>query len=280
MFPRRSPLAPRTLLLALALSSSLAAQAPSIQPAPDPSAAALVQAALNQGIQAFKDARYAAAAAHFKAALALDPASTQARQYLGNTYAYQVVPNLDTPENLAVAKLALETLKQIPEAAPEYLNALRQIGAVYRNTEQTEPAKETELHILKLDPSDPEAHYTIGVLDWQGSYRNAREVLARNGLTDDGNGNATLTRSACLDLRSRNAPVVADGLDHLTRAVDLKPTYDDAMQYLNLTYRRQADLACGDAIKRIEDLAAADEWTRKAMETRKLNELPSPPATR
>ena len=280
MSPRPNPFALGALLLMLTLGVSLAAQTSQPHPAPQEPTDASAQEALKHGTEAFKNARYEAAVEHFKTALVLDPASTQARQYLGTAYASQVVPNLATPENLATAKLAIETFKQIPEDAPEYLNALRQIAFAYRNIQQTETAKETELHVLKLDPSDPEAHYTIGVLDWQQSYRNAREILALNGITDNGNGNPTLTRSACLDLRSRNAPLVQEGLDHLTRAVDLRPTYDDAMQYLNLTYRRRADLACGDETRRAEDLAQADDWNRKAIATRKRSNSPAPPAAK
>jgi hypothetical protein len=44
------------------------------------------------------------------------------------------------------------------------------------------------------------------------------------------------------------------------------------MQYLQLTYRRRADLACGDDAARKADLASADEWSQKAMGARKENE--------
>jgi len=48
--------------------------------------------------------------------------------------------------------------------------------------------------------------------------------------------------------------------------------YDEAMQYLNLNYRRKADLACGDDNARKADLAKADEWVQKATGARKINE--------
>ena len=41
----------------------------------------------------------------------------------------------------------------------------------------------------------------------------------------------------------------------------------------NLTYRRKADLECGDDAARKADLAKADEWIQKAMGARKANEL-------
>ena len=45
------------------------------------------------------------------------------------------------------------------------------------------------------------------------------------------------------------------------------------MQYLQLTYRSKANLACGDEAARKADLAKADEWIQKAMGARKANEL-------
>ena len=45
------------------------------------------------------------------------------------------------------------------------------------------------------------------------------------------------------------------------------------MQYLQLTYRRKADLECGNEAARKADLAQADEWTQKAMGARKTNEM-------
>ncbi len=258
-----------TLLLAHFVNVS--AQTSTAPPTPEPSDTSL-QSALDHGAAAFQAARYDAAVQHFKTAVSLDPTSAKAHLYLGTAYAYQVVPNLDTPENRATANHALQALKPIPETDPDFLPALREIAAVYRNTAQIDLAREAQLHILQLEPSDPEAHYTLGVLDWQQAYSNARAVLAQNGLTDDGNGNPTLPRSACLTLRGENGPLVHDGLDHLTRAIELRPNYDDAMQYLQLTLRRDADLACGDDATRAEDLAKADLWTSKAMAARKQNE--------
>ena len=74
------------------------------------------------------------------------------------------------------------------------------------------------------------------------------------------------------ELKAANAVTVAEGLQYLEKAVELNKTYDDAMSYLNLTYRRRADLACGDDAARKADLAKADEWSQKAMGARKANE--------
>jgi len=229
--------------------------------------------AISHGVAAFKDTRYVAATLHFKKAIALDPKSTQARLYLGITYASQVVPNLDSPDNLAMANSAIDILKQIPEGAPEHLSSLRQIAFLYHNTKRFDEAKATELQILKLAPSDVSANFTIGVIDWKQAYNNAVGVLTTAGLTDDGVGNSKLTTSACQALREKNSPLIKDGIDHLTRAITAKPDHEDAMQYLNLTYRRQADLACGNNTNRTGSMTLAEQWSSKAMAIRKQKQL-------
>ena len=45
------------------------------------------------------------------------------------------------------------------------------------------------------------------------------------------------------------------------------------MQYLQLTYRRKADLDCGNEAARKADMAQVDMWTQRAMGARKTNEL-------
>jgi len=50
--------------------------------------------------------------------------------------------------------------------------------------------------------------------------------------------------------------MVDDGIANLKKAVELKPDYDDAMTYLNLLYRRKADM--------VESTAERDQLTKEA----------------
>ena len=45
------------------------------------------------------------------------------------------------------------------------------------------------------------------------------------------------------------------------------------MTYLQLMYRRKADLDCGNAAAQKADMAQVDVWTNRAMGARKTNEL-------
>jgi hypothetical protein len=44
------------------------------------------------------------------------------------------------------------------------------------------------------------------------------------------------------------------------------------MSYINLTYRRKADMECGNDAARKADIDVANQWSSKAMGTRKAKE--------
>lgn len=227
---------------------------------------------LTKGVQAFKNARYEEAVNHFQTAIELDPNYDTAKLYLATSYSYQVVPNLDTPENMALAKKALDGFQAILQKDPNDVTALKQIASIDFNIKKFEEAKEFQKKVIAQAPNDAEAHYTIGVVDWIQAYKNAQTILAADGMTDDGNGNVKKSKASCQKLKDQNSALVDEGLQYLQKAVELNPTYDDAMQYLNLSYRRKADLECGDDNARKDDLAKADDWAQKAMGARKENE--------
>jgi len=234
---------------------------------------------LTKGVQAFKNAQYEEAVNHFQTAIQLDPTYKDAKLYLATAYSYQVVPNLDTPDNLKVAQKALDGFNQVLAENPNDLTALKQIASIDRNIKKLDEAKEYEKKVIAQAPDDAEAYYTIGVVDWMQAYKIATTILAQdrskvtgNGLADDGNGNVNKSKEACDAITAQNGALVADGIQNLQKAIQINPTYDEAMAYLNLMYRRKADLDCTDDAARKADLSSADEWTQKAMGARKENE--------
>ena len=227
---------------------------------------------LVKGVQAFKAGHYEEAVNHFQNSINLDPNYESARLYLATAYSYQVVPNLDTPENLATAKKAMDGFNEVLAKNPNDLDALKQIASIQRNIKQFDAAKATEQKIISLDANDAEANYTIGVIDWTQAYKNAVQILGEQGLQDDGNGNVKMNKATCAKIKAANQPLVDEAMQYLQHAVQLRNNYDDAMQYLNLNYRRKADLECPNDAARKADLAQADQWVQKAIGARKANE--------
>jgi tetratricopeptide (TPR) repeat protein len=236
-----------------------------------------------KGVAEFKNAHYEQAANYFQNAVNLDPKNQTAKLYLATTYASQVVPNLTSPDNLAMAQKAIngfqEVLNEGNPSDPD-VTALKQIASINRNIQKFDAAKEYELKVIAApkatDADKAEADYIIGVVDWTLAYKNALNVLAKegfptvNGLT----GDPKKSKNACAEIQKDNTDLVKEGMDYLNRAIQINPNYDDAMQYLQLDYRLLAEQECGkDADSaRKQDLATADEWSQKAMGARKANE--------
>jgi tetratricopeptide (TPR) repeat protein len=159
---------------------------------------------MTAGVASFKEARYDEAVAEFRKATQLEPGNEKAHLYLGAVYARQVIPNLETPENLHTASSALAEFDIVLKSHPNDLTALKQEASLYRDIKQFDQAKALQKRVITIDSHDVEALYTIGVLDWLQEYKNAVEILTTEGLTDNGVGNPNLSRAACDALIAKN----------------------------------------------------------------------------
>lgn len=259
-----------TRLLACAVLLFVASLVPAQTPLPN------AAAELSSGLLAFKAAHYDEAADHLRQVLKLQPDNEQAHLYLAQTLAAQVVPALDTPENTDLATQAIAEFDLYMKNHPGDLNSLNQQAAIYRNIGELDRAKAVEKRVVAINANDATALYTIGVIDWTLAYNNVVTLLGQEGLQDDGKGNPAMSASACRTVRAQNAVLVDDGITSLVRALQIEPANADAMQYLNLTYRRRADLHCADPAQRAADLKQADNWQQKAAQTQKQNPTPAP----
>ena len=225
---------------------------------------------LNKGVQAFKSGRYEEAINHFQQAVQLDPSLPMTRLYLATAYSQQVVPNVTTPDNLKNAELAIDQFQDVLAKNPSDLTSLKGIAQIYFKIGQYDLDRDYQKKIIAIDPKDAEAYYTVGVIDWTLAYKNALPVRRSLGLQD--NGDAIKDKKACAALQRENGPLVQEGLNYLMQAVQIRPSYDDAMAYINLLYRRKAELECGNDAARLADTAEANQWTEKAIDARKANE--------
>jgi tetratricopeptide (TPR) repeat protein len=237
---------------------------------------------LNKGVDAYKSAKYEEAIDHFQKATQLDPSLPMAKSYLATALAQNVVPGSDTPDNIKTAQQAISIFQEVLDKDPTDVNSLKQIAAIYfsiaspSNPKQQrvnlENAKTWQKKVLAVDPKDPEAAYTIGVIDWTEAHQNLLSALAPAGVNDDGEGNPKAPKKIMDPLKDQNGPLIEEGLQYLTQAVANRANYDDAMVYLNLVYRSKADQDFGDLAAQKADMAKSDEWRTKAMGTRKANE--------
>ena len=227
---------------------------------------------LNKGVDAYKGAHYEEAIGHFQRATQLDPNLPMAKTYLGTAISQNVVPGLNTVENLKIAQQAIDIFTDELSSNPTDVNSIKQIAGIYFSIKKWDDAKTWQKKVLTVDPKDPEAAYTIGVIDWTVAHENALKILQAAGVNDDGEGNVKAPKKVMEPLKEKNGALVDEGLQYLKQAEANRANYDDAMQYLNLIYRSKADVDYGNPEAVKADVAAAKDWVAKAMGTRKKNE--------
>ena len=232
---------------------------------------------LNKGVQSYRGAQYDAAIEHFKNAVSLDPSLSVAGLYLATAYAQQCVPGVDTPDVARNCSQAIDEFKKLLEKNPNDVNSLKGIASLYFNMasgaakpedklKDLDQAKEYHQDVIKLDPKDAQAYYSVAVIDWTEAYKTRMDAKNGAGIRAE---DPIKDKKLCEEVKSKNQNQVQEGIDDLNKAIQIQSDYDDAMAYLNLLYREKADIECGDPDARKQDLSTADEWVKKTMETKK-----------
>lgn len=221
---------------------------------------------LELGAKAYKQARYEEAIQHFEKAVEREPSNVRARLYLATACAQQYIPGVDTPENLQLGEKAVGHFRQVLDLDPVNVDAVKGLAYLYFQMKKLDDAKEYHRRVTNLEPKNPEAHYSIGVIDWTQAYQPRQELRAKLHLRPD---EPLIQHPECWQVRETNQGVVSDGIEILEKALELRPNYDDAMAYMNLLYRERADIQCYDEKAHAADLAMADKWVDLTMAARK-----------
>ena len=78
------------------------------------------------------------------------------------------------------------------------------------------------------------------MIDWTQAYQPRQEARAKLGIQKP--DEPMKDKKVCQQLKEHNDPVVAEGIEMLTKAMQLRENYDDAAAYLNLLYREKAEI--------------------------------------
>jgi Tfp pilus assembly protein PilF len=221
-----------------------------------------------KGVRAFKNAQYADAVAHFRAAVDQDANCTPARLYLATAYMQQYIPGADSPDNQQMAASAREQFEAVLEKEPENEAALASMASLYFNMKKLDAAETWYKRMIAVNPESKEAYYTLGVIAWTRTFQPIQAARTEAGMKPEDPGPVEGD-----DLRGKYLAVVQQGIDDLGRAIEIDPQYDDAMAYMNLVWREKADLE-GSRAEYDEDVAKANVWFQKAMDTRKTKAAP------
>jgi len=230
---------------------------------------------LNKGVAAFKGGQYDTAIEDFKQAKDLDPSLMNARLYLATAYASQYIPGAPSEQNVRLGTQAVNEFKEVLQLDPNNLSAIDGIGSIIFQMAGTpydpkkfEESKSYHKKHIELKPSDPEPYYWIGVIDWTLAFRANGELRAeynKNNIRKQLKDNDPLPPALRAEYAAKYGPLVDEGIAALQKAIELRPDYDDAMAYLNLLYRRKADMV-ESAEERAKLQKAADDLIDKVKE--------------
>jgi tetratricopeptide (TPR) repeat protein len=237
---------------------------------------------MNQGIQAYKNRQFTQAVDHFTAAVNLDPKNVNGKLYRATAWMIQYIPGAVTEANKGYANKArigfLDVLKDDSnnERAMDSLAflCLQEAGGMPYITPQEQEEKNKKLDeskawfekVLKINDKNRDAWYSLGVIDWMKWYTPLMNARSTIGMKPEDPG-PIKDKNVRAELREKYAAIVSDGIDKLKRALALDENFDDAMAYLNLLYREQADLSeTPDDYKK--DIAEADKYFQNALKTK------------
>jgi tetratricopeptide (TPR) repeat protein len=243
---------------------------------------------LNKGVANFKNGQYDKAVEDFKEAKDLDPGLMNARLYLATAYASQYIPGAPSDENVARGNAAIVEFKEVLEKDANNLSAIDGIGSILFqmsgqpfNPAKFQESKSYHQKHIELKPADPEPYYWIGVIDWTLAFRANAELRTAynkdhiNKQIKEGDALPAVVRA---DYVSKDGPLVDEGITYLQKAIQLRPDYDDAMAYLNLLYRRKADMV-ESAGERASLQKQADELVDKVKVIKQKRAENPPPQT-
>lgn len=241
---------------------------------------------LNKGVAAYKDGKYDQAIEFFKDSKEKDPTLSVAQLYLATAYATQYIPGAPSEDNVRMGQQAVTEFQDVLTKDPNNISAIDGIGSILYNMagtpymrERFEQSKSYHMKHIALQPTDPEPYYWVGVINWTLAYRSNLEMRGQyrlshvNKVLKDEDPMPPETRDAYI---KEDGPLIDEGIMDLKKAIELRPDYDDAMAYLNLLLRRQADEAATPA-ERADLLKQADDLVEKAKEI-KQQKLETPPA--
>jgi tetratricopeptide (TPR) repeat protein len=203
----------------------------------------------------------------------LAPGNDVAHLYLATAYAQQYIPGIETPDNTRMAEQAIDQYQHVLEGNPvssAKISSTKGIAYLYLQMKKFDDSRKYYRMAADLDPDDPENFYSMGMIDWTLTSVPRQEMRSRLGMNPD-DSLPDKDKSACAEMREKNAANVQEGIDNLKKTLKLRPDYDDAMAYMSLMYRERADIQCDDPAAHEADLKTADEWVDKTMAFKEAN---------
>jgi tetratricopeptide (TPR) repeat protein len=252
---------------------------------------------LNEAASAYRDAHFEEAELRARRALELDPTSKTAALFLARIVHRQYKRGINTPENVAKARDAIELYQKILQEDPKNEEAFKAIADLYGSIKEDDKQR---AWILKhasdrniADDKRAEAYIILASKDWHCSNEITDLPANKTTTVNPATNKATVSYKKPKDEKDfQSAKMCATrGLEEIENAVKLDPTSEPAWSYKTnllleasklaemegkMDQKALLDKQEADAQKRTNELSEANQKKKKEEEARKAA---SPPAS-
>jgi tetratricopeptide (TPR) repeat protein len=202
---------------------------------------------LNEAARVYREGHFEEAEQHAKRALSIDPDNKTAAIFLARIIHQQYKPGVDTPENIAKAREAIEAYRHILEKNPNDEEAYKAISILYAAIK--DDAKLREWILARANDSNmpsekrAEAYAILAGKDWDCSFKITE--LPDVKVTSNEGGKPTVKYQKPKDQKDFDTAqrCVARGLEEGETAIKYDPNSESAWSYKTNLLLEAAKLA-------------------------------------
>jgi tetratricopeptide (TPR) repeat protein len=244
---------------------------------------------LNEAARAYREGRFPEAEQHSREAAALDPDNKTAPMFIARTIHAQYRPGVQTPENIAKAREAIDAYQKILEKNPKDDEAYKAIAYLYGAIKEDDKLKQWISARAASETTEPEkrseAYVVLASKDWDCSFKITELPTNKTTTIDPSNNKATVSYKKPKDQKEFDQAqmCVKQGLAEAENAIKFDPNNESAWSYKTNLLLEASKLAEMDgqveqkaqyqkdyeaALKRTTELSAANQ-KRKEEEEKK-----------
>ena len=225
---------------------------------------------LNDSAQAYRDGHIEEAEAHAKRALYLDPDNPTAPIFVARIIHQQYKQGVDTPDNIAKAKEAVEAYKQVLAKDKSNEEAYKAISVLYAFTKDEQHLRDWIMaranDASMTNEKRADAYAILAGKDWDCSFRITELPEVKQADTSGGSPKVTYKKPREQKDLDKIQRCVVQGLQEAETAIKLDPNNESAWSYktnLLLESAKIADMN-GEADKKVQFQKQADVAQKRA----------------
>ena len=230
---------------------------------------------INEAARAYKAGKFAEAEQHSKRALELNPDDKNAPKFIARTIHAQYKPGVETPENQARARAAIDAYKKLLEKDPNNDEAYKAIAALYGALKEDDTQRQWIAQRANQESVSAkqraEAYTVLASKDWNCSYEITEQPDNKQTVAKDGKPTIQFKKPKEQADFDKAQQCVARGLEEAEKAISLDPDNDTAWSFKTNLLLESAKLAEMDG--KLEDKTKFNQQAKEAQDkTTQLSE--------